>query len=105
MDKEINEKSFDELHAERKAKSIAIDMLAEMIGGMMPDEYQPVFKLPQFANHINDRIGDILSLVKRYDLEEATKIASDANVLLSRIDESLEAFLDQKKGGQENEDE
>ncbi len=91
---------IEKMRQEREANQKAMDMFLNLMEAIMPDDFQPMIQLPKFCDQINRKTSAILKMVSDRDgFENSAKLASEANVLLSRIDESLEAFIDQNKGG------
>ena len=92
MDKDKIEQARIEHEANRKA----MDMMLSLLEAMVPDDMQPIVPLPKLCHAIDKKTGDILRLVgDTTGFENSAKLASEANVLLSRIDEALEAFIEQ----------
>lgn len=92
MDKDKIEKARIEQEASRKA----MDMMLSLLEAMAPDDMQPIIQLPKLCHSIDKKTGDILRLVgDTTGFEDSAKLASEANVLLSRVDEALEAFIEQ----------
>lgn len=92
MDKDKIEKARIEQEANRKA----MEMMLSMLEAIAPDDVQPIIQLPKLCNAIDKKTGNILRLVSdTTGFENSAKLASEANVLLSRVDEALEAFIEQ----------
>lgn len=92
MDMDKIKKARDEQDMSQKA----IGMMLSILETMVPDDMQPIFQLPKLCNNIDQKKSTILRLVSdAFGSENSVKLASEANVLLARIDEDLEAFIEQ----------
>lgn len=91
MDKD----KLEELRIEAEANQRAKNMFLEAMEAIMPDDFQPFIQLPKLCDRIGEKKRAILRLVSAAGIEDGVKLASEANVLLSRVDEALEAFIDQ----------
>ena len=92
--------NFEEMHKKYEVNKKATDMLLSMMEAIMPDDMQPIIHLPKLVNRIDHMTTSILRMVSDAEgFEETAKLATEANVLLSRIDESLEAFIEQHTEG------
>ena len=89
---------FEEMRKEMVAKQEAMNMLFDMLETIMPDDFQPMIQLPKFCDSINRKTSTILRLVgDREGFGNSAKLASEANILLSRVDEALDAFIEQNR--------
>ena len=90
MDKD----KIEQARIEREANRKAMDMMLSMLEAITPDDMQPMIQLPKLCHSIDHRTTSILKLVgDASNFENSVKLASEANVLLSRVDEALEAFI------------
>ena len=91
---------FEEMHNEREVNRKAMEMMLSMMEAIMPDDMQPIIHLPKLVSQIDHMTTAILRMVSDAEtFEDTSKLATEANVLLSRIDESLEAFIEQHTEG------
>ena len=95
----MDKNKIEEARKVRDAERMAMDMMLSMLEAIAPDDMQPMIQLPKLCYAIVHKASSILSLVGDADLESSTKIASEANELLSRVNEALEAFIDQHTEG------
>ena len=87
---------FEELRIKNEAQKKATDMLLSMMEAIMPDDMQPIVQLPKLVNQIDHKTSAILKMVSHTaDFEDSVNLASEANILLSRVDEALDAFIEQ----------
>lgn len=92
--------NLEEARKEHEAHQMAMDMMLSMLEVIAPDDMQPMVQLPKLCNDIDKKKGLILRLVSDMtDIESSVKLASEANELLSRVDEALGAFIEQHTEG------
>ena len=82
-----------------EANSKAMDMLIDFMHALAPDDMKDIISVPKLVNHIDDETRKVLFLISEAPSPDDKAIAADACVLLSRIDEALEAFIEQHTGG------
>lgn len=90
--------NLEEARKENEAHLMAIDMMLSMLEFIAPDDMQPIVQLPKLCNAIDKKKNLILRLVSD-DFENGVRLASEANELLSRVDEALGAFIEQHTEG------
>lgn len=95
----MDKNKIEEARKVRDAERMAMDMMLSMLEAIAPDDMQPMIQLPKLCHAIDHKTSSILRLVSDADFESSTKIASEANELLSRVNEALEAFIDQHTEG------
>lgn len=96
----MSKNRIEEVRMEREAERMAMDALLSVMESIAPDEIQPLIQTPKLCNGIIDKAGLFLSLIAdTVDFESSVKLASEANELLSRVNEALEAFIEQHKEG------
>lgn len=89
---------LEEARKQQAATNAAMNMMLDMMEAIMPEDLQPMIQLPKLCSRIDIKINAILRMVVDKDgFDNSVKLASEANVLLSRVDEALEAFIDQHK--------
>ena len=92
--------NFEEMHKKYEVKKKATDMMLSMLEAIMPDDMHPIIHLPKLVNQIDQKTTAILRMVSDAEsFEDTSRLATEANVLLSRINESLEAFIEQHTEG------
>lgn len=92
--RELNEK-----RAKAQANSLAMDMFIDLLDVLAPDDMKDIIHVSKLINRIDDKTRALLALISKAPSPEDRAIAADACVLLSRIDEALEAFIEQHTGG------
>ena len=92
--RELNEK-----RAEAHANSLAMKMFIDLLEVIAPDDMKDMLHVPKLINRIDDKTRALLTIINKSPSPEDKAIATDACVLLSRIDEALEAFIEQHTGG------
>lgn len=95
----MDKNKIEEARKMRDAERMAMDMMLSMLEAIAPDDMQPMIQLPKLCHAIDHKTSSILRLVSDADSESDVKIASEANELLSRVNEALEAFIDQHTEG------
>lgn len=96
MDRNDKEK-IEAMLAEKKAEAKAHMMMLDMLSEIVPDELKPIFELPKLCNKAAERIGDILSIAKDFGtFENGSKYAVEACAFIARVNEAIEAFIEQE---------
>ena len=95
MDHNENEK-LKAIMEERKAEAKANMMLIDMLSIIAPDEHKPLFEMPKLAVTIVNKIGDVVGAIKEFDnIDDDARYAKEACTFLARVDEAIEAFMEQ----------
>ena len=96
----MDKNKIEEARMEREAHKMAMDMLFSMLEAIAPDDMKPMTQLPKLCQSIDEKTGLILRLVADTPgLDDSIRLASEANELLSRANEALEAFIEQHTEG------
>ena len=95
----MDKKKVEDARKEMEAHRMAMDMMLSMLEAIAPDDMQPMIQLPKLCHGIDHKTSRILRLVSDTGFENSVKLASEANELLSRVNEALEAFIEQHTEG------
>lgn len=96
----MDRNKIEEARMEHEAHKKAMDMLFSMLEAIAPEDMKPMTQLPKLCQNIDDKTGLILRLVADTPgLDASIKLASEANELLFRVNEALEAFIEQHTEG------
>ena len=91
---------INEERKEQEANRMAMDVMLSIFEAIAPDDMQPMVQLPKLCHAINKDMSAILRLVSdTVGFEKSVKLASEANELLERVYEAMDAFIDQHKEG------
>ena len=95
-EEQMDMNSIEKILSDKKAGHDALLILSEMLAEAAPEDQKPVFKMPVYVNRITGKIGDFLKISKRaHSSDTMLKFATDACEFLQRVEDAVDAFLEQ----------
>ena len=95
MDRNDDER-IKALLEDKKAEAKAHFMMLDLLSTLMPDEMKPAFELPKLCHKAVEKISEVMDVMKSYDnFDDGTKYATEACTFIARVNEAVEAFIEQ----------